>query len=298
MLVWSCGRVGMCCLCWVMTMCVAVLLCCGVQGVSLKSGVALWYKGSRFHRVLPGKLVQGGDISRAGDGRGGESVFGGTGVFDDESFEMGHDRGVLSMANNGLNSNRSQFFVCLKRMASLDGKHVVFGRVLSGLRVFDLIGSKFDVDGSSGAPAAGWDARIVGCGLLRGVDAGSSASGGGVSVATVPLQSKSASSSASASASAALAMPSAKASGVVAVGGASSSSSDSSMSKRRERSEVWLDVVLSSPDGSEDRRQRVRVELFDDVVPVTARNFVDLVSGKNVSVVMLCCCAVVQYWCL
>ena len=92
--------------------------------------------------VITGKLVQGGDISARGDGRGGESAYGG--MFDDESFEVSHERGVLSMANSGANKNGSQFFVCLKRMPSLNGKHVAFGRVVSGLRVrasfvYDLV---------------------------------------------------------------------------------------------------------------------------------------------------------------
>jgi len=84
--------------------------------------------------------VQGGDFDR-GDGRGGESIYGGTadgdgrGRFADESFALAHDRGSLSMANSGPNTNGSQFFVCLKRHRSWDGKHVVFGRVVSGLRV-------------------------------------------------------------------------------------------------------------------------------------------------------------------
>ena len=83
--------------------------------------------------MLAGKLVQGGDFSTAGDGKGGESIYGP--VFDDESFVYQHERGMVSMANSGANRNGSQFFVCLKRFKSLDSKHVVFGRVVSGLRV-------------------------------------------------------------------------------------------------------------------------------------------------------------------
>ena len=84
-----------------------------------------------FHRVVAGQCVQGGRLGRSGN----VSIYGG--LFADESFEFGHDRGVLSMANGGANGNGSQFFVCLKRVAAWDGKHVVFGRVLSGLRVRD-----------------------------------------------------------------------------------------------------------------------------------------------------------------
>ena len=96
------------------------------------SGQTLSYAGSRFHRVLAGQCVQGGDFTR-GDGRGGMSVYGEK--FKDESFRFGHERGSLSMANSGPDSNSSQFFVCLTRMSGWDGKHVVFGRVVTGLRV-------------------------------------------------------------------------------------------------------------------------------------------------------------------
>ena len=94
------------------------------------------YKGSVMHRVVPGQCVQGGKLNAGGRG----SNVGASGsVFDDESFEMGHDRGVLSMANDGADRNGSQFFVCLKRLKAWDGKHVVFGRVLSGLKVSVLL---------------------------------------------------------------------------------------------------------------------------------------------------------------
>ena len=97
-----------------------------------EKGPGLTYKGSKFHRVLSGTCVQGGDFTR-GDGRGGMSIYGKS--FADESFKYGHERGCLSMANSGVDSNTSQFFVCLKRTKGWDGKHVVFGRVVSGLRV-------------------------------------------------------------------------------------------------------------------------------------------------------------------
>jgi cyclophilin family peptidyl-prolyl cis-trans isomerase len=111
-----------------------------VQGASKVSSNKLHLKGSSFHCILPGSCVLGGDFDR-GDGRGGESIYGGTadgdarGRFADESFALAHDRGSLSMANSGPNTNGSQFFVCLKRHPLWDGKHVVFGRVVSGLRV-------------------------------------------------------------------------------------------------------------------------------------------------------------------
>ena len=67
-----------------------------------------------------------------GDGTGGESIYGQT--FQDESFTIKHDRaGLVSMANSGPNTNGSQFFVTLDEARHLDGRHVCFGRVTSGL---------------------------------------------------------------------------------------------------------------------------------------------------------------------
>ena len=93
-----------------------------------KQGVTFSYKETAFHRFVRGFCIQGGDVN----GRGGESIYGGT--FKDErgGLMLGHSFGMVSMANAGPNTNRSQFFICLSREGrnpSIDGKHVVIGRV-------------------------------------------------------------------------------------------------------------------------------------------------------------------------
>ncbi|CCL99368.1 uncharacterized protein FIBRA_01386 [Fibroporia radiculosa] len=134
-------------------------LCTGEKGVG-RSGKPLWYKGSTFHRVIKGFMIQGGDFT-AGNGTGGESIYGEK--FEDENFEVKHSkRFLLSMANAGKNTNGSQFFITCNSTPHLDDKHVVFGEVIRG---------KSSVRAIENSPTAPGDAPvspcvIVGCGQL------------------------------------------------------------------------------------------------------------------------------------
>ncbi|KAF0688279.1 Aste57867_20149 [Aphanomyces stellatus] len=134
-------------------------LCTGEAGIG-KSGKPLHYKGSKFHRIIPNFMCQGGDFTH-GTGIGGESIYGEK--FKDEAFVLKHQGpGVLSMANAGPNTNGSQFFLTTVDTPWLDKAHVVFGKVVEGLDLLETMEEQGSQSGATRVPVI-----IEDCGELK-----------------------------------------------------------------------------------------------------------------------------------
>jgi cyclophilin family peptidyl-prolyl cis-trans isomerase len=137
------------------------------MGKAQGSGLPLSYRGTNVHRVQTAFCLQAGDYVK-GNGSGGESIYGKTFKDEQPGLKRRHcDAGLLSMGNSGKNSNSSQFFISLADVSKqCDGKHVVFGRVISGLDViYDIERLAGDPSGTPTVPI-----RIMECGLFeRGI---------------------------------------------------------------------------------------------------------------------------------
>ena len=138
-----------------------IALCTGEQGYT-RQGKKLSYKNCPFHRIIPGFMIQGGDIEN-NDGTGKMSIYSINGSsFPDENFMIHHNKpGIVSMANSGPDSNGCQFFITTDAQPHLDGKHVAFGQVIKGI---DIIKEIDELGTESGKPLV--NVEISDCGLI------------------------------------------------------------------------------------------------------------------------------------
>ena len=139
-------------------------LCTGERGDFVEGSrrTPLWYKGSRFHRVIPDFMAQGGDVEKHNGAGKGISIYGRT--FADEEASLAFDSpGVVAMAaTKGQNANGCQFFVSLGEAPWLDGKHVAFGRVSRGLDVLRAIEERGSAHGRTRGVVV-----VANCGQLQ-----------------------------------------------------------------------------------------------------------------------------------
>ncbi|KAK8780908.1 hypothetical protein V5799_017751 [Amblyomma americanum] len=129
------------------------LLCTGQRGYG--------YKGTSFHRIVKDFVCQGGAFETSAGKKFGRSAYEQR-FFEDENFTLSHTGpGLLSMANLGANRNGSQFFIMLTKAAFMDGRHVVFGKVIKGMSVVKTMATYGTV---SGTPTE--EVVITDCGTL------------------------------------------------------------------------------------------------------------------------------------
>lgn len=120
----------------------------------------LGYKKSYIHRIVQDFVIQMGDIT-VGDGTGGESIYGTR--FNDENFILSHQGpGWVAMANHGPDTNGSQFYIMLTKARWMDGKHVVFGKVVRGMDVVRKIG---DIESDKKTAVPKYKVQVIDCGV-------------------------------------------------------------------------------------------------------------------------------------